>query len=646
MRPVLLALLVLLATASASAQDFTVAYTFPGSAGNEATLPADAAPVGTTPSPISRGPGLSPASAAGAFSSLSYTAGGTLDQALAAGDYFEIALAPEAGYAFSLTSLQFSTQRSATGPQRGELRSSLDGFQSAIGSPIAHPTALAPVGPFDLSSAAFQSLSAPVTFRLYGYAASSASGTLRIDNIALTGTATAGGAGQSVTLSLGTADVSLYEGQATDAPTVTVTTTDNAPLAAQATVQVQFVAAGSTGQAADVSGLPLLVTIPAGTPSGAALTQRIQAVSDGLVEGTETVRLVLGSARGASIATASGTVTLSLSDPAGVQAVTVSAQAPTSATVGEGGSATATFRVATSDGAPVVDTRTVSLVLTGGEGLAANDFIGFTNPATLTVASGAPSGSTVTLLLRTFDDSEYEGTETFTFRLTSPSANTAVGTPDAFTLVVNDNDALPQVVVCPGFTGPPLLSCIRQSYTPTTVFGYDVARDTLFAFVDDGDRTRITDVYVGRVIPIPPGTDPTIAGCNGDRDNNSSSCSNSRTINTEHAFPQSKGASEAPAQGDMHHLYPARGDVNSARNNNPTANSPTARRRASTATRSPSRRSPSPTSPTASSTAPSARACSCPAGRCEGIWRGACSTSARSTSSRHRPLAASPSSRV
>ena len=40
-------------------------------------------------------------------------------------------------------------------------------------------------------------------------------------------------------------------------------------------------------------------------------------------------------------------------------------------------------------------------------------------------------------------------------------------------------------------------------------------------------------------------------------------------INTEHTFPQSKGARNGNARSDMHHLFPARAGVNEARSNYP-----------------------------------------------------------------------------
>ncbi|HYE57742.1 MAG TPA: endonuclease, partial [Rhodothermales bacterium] len=123
--------------------------------------------------------------------------------------------------------------------------------------------------------------------------------------------------------------------------------------------------------------------------------------------------------------------------------------------------------------------------------------------------------------------------------------------------------------LCPGLSGTALLTCLRAGYTPRTVYSYDRARDTLFAYVDDGDRTKITDVYAGRTLPIPPGMDPTIAGCNGDGDGNASSCNGPLNFNTEHAYPQSKGTGSGSARSDLHHLYPARADANSSRGNLP-----------------------------------------------------------------------------
>ena len=77
---------------------------------------------------------------------------------------------------------------------------------------------------------------------------------------------------------------------------------------------------------------------------------------------------------------------------------------------------------------------------------------------------------------------------------------------------------------------------------------YDSARDALFEFIDN-DNGFVESVYVGERIQTterPPGS----------------------VMNTEHTWPQSRGAGTGDAKSDLHHLFPARPDVNSRRSNN------------------------------------------------------------------------------
>ena len=122
--------------------------------------------------------------------------------------------------------------------------------------------------------------------------------------------------------------------------------------------------------------------------------------------------------------------------------------------------------------------------------------------------------------------------------------------------------AQPQVVLFPGLEGQPLLDAVRAAYAPTQVLGYDVARDSMFAWENRvyGD---LTCVYTGFSIVLTPGADP-------------STDAFLRGINTEHTWPQSMGASVEPSRSDMHHLYPVKDNVNSARNNHPYAEIPDA----------------------------------------------------------------------
>ncbi|MFU8862049.1 MAG: endonuclease [Cyclonatronaceae bacterium] len=115
-----------------------------------------------------------------------------------------------------------------------------------------------------------------------------------------------------------------------------------------------------------------------------------------------------------------------------------------------------------------------------------------------------------------------------------------------------------QEILFEGLTGNELLDSLVVHYKPSTVLSYDDARDLMFSEIYNEDGINIC-VYTGDTIEIPFG-DP-----------------NPRTIanahvpnwNTEHVYPQSKGAGSGNARRDLHHLMPVRGDVNSSRGNSP-----------------------------------------------------------------------------
>ena len=77
---------------------------------------------------------------------------------------------------------------------------------------------------------------------------------------------------------------------------------------------------------------------------------------------------------------------------------------------------------------------------------------------------------------------------------------------------------------------------------------YDSARDALFEFVDNIDGS-VEAAYTGEKVQTtvrPSGS----------------------VLNTEHTWPQSRGADSGDARSDLHHLFPVRPDVNSRRSNN------------------------------------------------------------------------------
>ena len=116
-----------------------------------------------------------------------------------------------------------------------------------------------------------------------------------------------------------------------------------------------------------------------------------------------------------------------------------------------------------------------------------------------------------------------------------------------------------QEVLYPGQDGEELVTSLKNDYKPGFVPDYGTARDHLYRdvyFLNDSVRC----VYSGHALYLPPGVDPSVhLGQNG----------NSNGINTEHTYPRSKGADSGNPKSDMHHLFPTRANVNTARSNAP-----------------------------------------------------------------------------
>ena len=116
------------------------------------------------------------------------------------------------------------------------------------------------------------------------------------------------------------------------------------------------------------------------------------------------------------------------------------------------------------------------------------------------------------------------------------------------------NAQVSQIVIEPCYEGNPLLEEVRLNYTPTTVLDYTTCREVMYTDVDNIGG-MVTGIYSGYSIAI----SPTSNTPRGD--------AQAGGINCEHTYPQSKGASLEPAKSDMHHLQPARAEVNTARSN-------------------------------------------------------------------------------
>ncbi len=121
-----------------------------------------------------------------------------------------------------------------------------------------------------------------------------------------------------------------------------------------------------------------------------------------------------------------------------------------------------------------------------------------------------------------------------------------------------------QAQLYPTLSGQSLLEQLVFDFKPTNVLDYDEARDTLYSKIFN-DNGSVSCVYSGFSLPLYPDQDPSTAlFMNG----------SANGINCEHTFPRSKGADVGNPKSDMHHLFPARAGVNTARGNDPYADVP------------------------------------------------------------------------
>ncbi|MCW3105181.1 MAG: hypothetical protein JWO09_3621 [Bacteroidetes bacterium] len=133
-----------------------------------------------------------------------------LTGAVSTAEYYEVTVAPAAGYTISLSSITFSFGRSGTGVRTYAVRSDADGYAANLPASIspANPNLSVQAGDvfflnaditttsqngstITLSGASFSGLSGPRTFRFYGWNAEATTGTFSIDNVTINGTAVA-----------------------------------------------------------------------------------------------------------------------------------------------------------------------------------------------------------------------------------------------------------------------------------------------------------------------------------------------------------------------------------------------------------------------------------------------------------------------
>lgn len=215
------------------------------------------------------------------------------------------------------------------------------------------------------------------------------------------------------------------EGAATP---VTFTVSRSGDASTALTVPLAFSDTAGTATAADISGLPSSVTIPAGAAS-ASFT--VSALADGVTEGAEELVVAFQPSASFHIAEAGATATVTLNETApnvGTLQFTTSAVTASEAS----GNVTLTVtRLGSTDG-----DVSVSYAATGGTATAGADYGAF--GGTLTWTSGESAPKTITLPL--VNDPDPETAETVVVKLLTPSQPGALGSPATLSVTIADDE--------------------------------------------------------------------------------------------------------------------------------------------------------------------------------------------------------------
>lgn len=104
-----------------------------------------------------------------------------------ADDYVEFVITAATGYSLSVTGFTYDAARTSTGPSTYDIRSSNDSYAASLSTGTVLTTPCTSSG--GTFTAIVVSSGSSLTFRIYGYNASSAAGRMRIDNVSIAGTA-------------------------------------------------------------------------------------------------------------------------------------------------------------------------------------------------------------------------------------------------------------------------------------------------------------------------------------------------------------------------------------------------------------------------------------------------------------------------
>ncbi len=209
-------IIVLFASAVIVAQNFTALYTFDSVKTSSGLVDPTAVPTVTGAifgSFSATGTPVNP-NATGRFSFTDWSTGATtgndvyssLTGSISTSEYYEVTITPVSGYTIDLSSITFSVQRSGTGIRTYAVRSSADVYATNLPASINPSNTNLSVQTGDiffwnfdattsnqngstitLNDPNFTAISAPVSFRFYGWNAEGSGGTFSIDNLTITG---------------------------------------------------------------------------------------------------------------------------------------------------------------------------------------------------------------------------------------------------------------------------------------------------------------------------------------------------------------------------------------------------------------------------------------------------------------------------
>jgi len=144
-----------------------------GQPGDQLTNSATILAAHVSSAELVRGAGVDPVAGGGSMNSDGWTTTNSVTDAIANNDYYEFNMVIDDHFHANVTNVQIALRRSNSGPKSAQLRSSADNYNASLGT--ATVTTTSGLKTFtvnlDLNS---------TTFRLYGYDATGATGTLRI----------------------------------------------------------------------------------------------------------------------------------------------------------------------------------------------------------------------------------------------------------------------------------------------------------------------------------------------------------------------------------------------------------------------------------------------------------------------------------